>query len=442
MSYKDELQEPEIGKTMPYNIDEIKNAKETPLFTSIRNLCEKDLTKIKNIFIEKDDNNKLCFNKNNIEKLYKVMEQYRDKRYETLRLVFISNKSGEIKEQIAVTQKNPSAVNFPIDNNYLINYCNSNDYKFFVCHNHPSGDPTPSTDDENMTKYLESNISPYFMGHIILDHETFSYKAAEKKSWEIGKCENNNEEDFLIKKTNDGVLNYHLKNFNEGTIPELANLLNDKDFYAGRFFPVVFTNKFDIRGIQFFSDVFFLSQDKDAIKKRLLESAAKCGGQHCFVTMPFDYSENLSEEKKELFKKSFEEEIKAGCFTDAGIDGKSILFSSNIEKPESFIKNPSFSLPKDFESTFAVEFAHEPAANLQYAKEEFKKSLAKILISDEKLRKNATLALIFNGLTESEIHDCWEVLTDIAQYKREQKKQNNQIKERDNENIHTCRRTR
>lgn len=57
---------------------------------------------------------------------------------------------------------------------------------FIVCHNHPSGDPTPSQEDENATKQLveaASLLDLNFVDHIIIgsNHRYFSLK--EKLRW-------------------------------------------------------------------------------------------------------------------------------------------------------------------------------------------------------------------------------------------------------------------
>lgn len=410
------------------NTVKVGEYEESPFFTSIRNIDAFNLEKIKGCLMEKSGDNNYNLTEKNVENLYRILDCYRDKRYETFRYIFVSKDTGEIREQIAFSDENPASATIPRQmTEFCKDYCRDNNYGVIMCHNHPSGDTSPSSFDIYSTDEVRKVLKDDFLGHIILDHENVNYFDPSLNKFTEKKIDRKNEKDFLIKETDDGILNYHLNTFGEGTTEEIALLLNDKNYYDSRFFPVLFINDYDVRGVQFFSDSFFLSKDKDAMRNRIFESAKKCGATGCFVSMPLDYSDKLTESEKKMFSDNFREGIEKGCFYDAGIEGKSVYFSNKME----YARDLEGERKGKIRSTIPLEYYNIPgvdilraARNLEFAKETFRKSLARKMIEDKELQKNVNLALIFNGLNKDEVKDCWEVLTDIADYKRKQKHMN------------------
>ena len=49
---------------------------------------------------------------------------------------------------------------------------------FWVLHNHPSGDPTPSDGDRNVTGWIAAHI-PGFVGHVVINQDRYSYIAVD-----------------------------------------------------------------------------------------------------------------------------------------------------------------------------------------------------------------------------------------------------------------------
>ena len=114
------------------------------------------------------------------EGLYNVMKIYRDRRYETFRFVFLDDQ-GNIKDHLAVSAEHPTRA--PISPSYLgINehlemvrkMAEDTDTKAVMVHNHPSGDVTPSIQDEQVTHKVWQALGDRYGGHIILNHGEFA----------------------------------------------------------------------------------------------------------------------------------------------------------------------------------------------------------------------------------------------------------------------------
>ncbi len=97
---------------------------------------------------------------------------YRDPRYETFRIFFV--KDNVIVGQTAYSSRMPSTVSMPEDmkDRIALNIEKVGADGFYVMHNHPSDDPTPSPDDINMTGMIAEHFGrDKFRGHVIIDHD-------------------------------------------------------------------------------------------------------------------------------------------------------------------------------------------------------------------------------------------------------------------------------
>lgn len=111
--------------------------------------------------------------------LVQVAQMYRDPRYETLRYFMV--KDGVVVGHNAYTSKHVSAVGMKNASERIANDCKAvGADSFYLLHNHPSGNPTPSREDHEYTQnimegvkmrsILSNSAPPKFMGHVIIDH--------------------------------------------------------------------------------------------------------------------------------------------------------------------------------------------------------------------------------------------------------------------------------
>lgn len=103
-----------------------------------------------------------------------LAQVYRDPRYETFRLLFI--KDDEIVHASGVTARMPGeAPAFPSNFNFEQGVAwikqqmqSSGAEQFYLLHNHPSGNPTPSKPDLKLTAQLTKAV-PGMLGHVIIN---------------------------------------------------------------------------------------------------------------------------------------------------------------------------------------------------------------------------------------------------------------------------------
>jgi hypothetical protein len=111
-----------------------------------------------------------------VNRLYSVIEGYRDRRYETFRYLFI-DKNGKIIDHAAVSMQHPNiAMITPSDTtqtlwmDFIKETAITLDASVILVHNHPSGSVEPSSEDIAVTDKLDSFFGDRMAGHIILDH--------------------------------------------------------------------------------------------------------------------------------------------------------------------------------------------------------------------------------------------------------------------------------
>ena len=114
--------------------------------------------------------------------LYQTMKVLRDPRFETARLVAV-NDDGLIQDIVSLSASNPNAVSFSpageAPEKFLRNTVGAwkqKGWKFWMVHNHPSGDPTPSSTDRSSTVAMEREFGLTLKGHLIMDHGKFQVR--------------------------------------------------------------------------------------------------------------------------------------------------------------------------------------------------------------------------------------------------------------------------
>jgi len=108
-----------------------------------------------------------------------LAQVYRDPRFETVRYVF-TDKYGEIVGESAVSGRLPGASDVaPSKVEDALAWIDErkkeyNAEYFWVMHNHPSGNPSPSRVDIDVTKTIAQRFGDSFAGHIIIDSTQYA----------------------------------------------------------------------------------------------------------------------------------------------------------------------------------------------------------------------------------------------------------------------------
>lgn len=130
------------------------------------------------------------------EAVAKLAQIYRDPRTETLHMIY--TKGNEVVSHGAVSSRLPAAVipfkHIPHDENMSFRERQDLLHKrdmdifhdihehmknvgadgFYMLHNHPTGNPTPSNSDVSLTRFFSERI-PGFQGHIVIDHNAYAH---------------------------------------------------------------------------------------------------------------------------------------------------------------------------------------------------------------------------------------------------------------------------
>ncbi len=178
----------ELSKDILYKFHSIKELKETSL---------EDLIKIKGIGHSKAITLLSCFELhrrmnnetfdksvmlNSPEVIYHYMKDNLElKTQEHLVALYMNTKGVLIKKQTLFIGSLSSSVIHPREIfKYAVSYSAAS---FIICHNHPSGDPTPSINDIDVTKLIHKNslmMDIPLMDHIIIGRDKY-YSFKEHK---------------------------------------------------------------------------------------------------------------------------------------------------------------------------------------------------------------------------------------------------------------------
>lgn len=112
-----------------------------------------------------------------------LAEVYRNPMFETMRYVFV-DKSGRVVHETAVSQRMPgSSAMFPKGRgaNWLVSQARARGATgVWLMHNHPSGNPEPSSADRQVTAWLAQELKTRgtgleMLGHVVLNHTRYAH---------------------------------------------------------------------------------------------------------------------------------------------------------------------------------------------------------------------------------------------------------------------------
>jgi len=110
-----------------------------------------------------------------------LAQVYSDPRFETARTIFVDDK-GQVVAQLGLTSRLPASSQVIVGPDvaaYLTKMSQAAAKEgatgFYMVHNHPSGETTPSRADLDITRLYRDNLGGLkFLGHAVLDHDKFS----------------------------------------------------------------------------------------------------------------------------------------------------------------------------------------------------------------------------------------------------------------------------
>src|SRR5262249_10984640 len=115
--------------------------------------------------------------------LARIGQVYRDPRIETLRIIYL-DKDSNIVAHHGITSRLPGASAGFASKTGTANVARElfnmrqrmkrmGADSYYLLHNHPSGDPIPSSQDAALTRKYEANV-PGFKGHVVIDSVEYS----------------------------------------------------------------------------------------------------------------------------------------------------------------------------------------------------------------------------------------------------------------------------
>lgn len=121
----------------------------------------------------------------NANDLAELAQIYRNPQYETLRVWYV--KDGKVVGHEGLTSRLPNVVAFAKNTAGIQDYLDRiatvktrlKADGYYLQHNHPSGDPTASQEDINLTAVLAQEI-PGFRGHVIINHGKYAVLEAQE----------------------------------------------------------------------------------------------------------------------------------------------------------------------------------------------------------------------------------------------------------------------
>ncbi len=252
------------------------------------------------------------------EQLHQALHIYRDKRFETFRLLFISP-DGVINDQLAISSRLPSRVLLtPLFTNLgqqLIDYAQNTNTKIVLVHNHPSGNVEQSIEDEFITKELESKLidaegKTLLLGHIILDHNSFGLY--ETNTWNTIRVNT---------MANDPLMKTRLPDFTQEIINtplvlrNIATQINESDRWNSTdWVPILFTNATArISGIRYYSKDWLKNTLSENVLRQFQAVGVQSGSVWAFPIISSEMSDDLE------LKEAIIEHMIKGCFMDVCI---------------------------------------------------------------------------------------------------------------------------
>ena len=305
----------------------VLNGERTGMYTSFKNFEDKGVFDIQGATVKTSKKGGLT--PTGWKQLQAAIEIYRSKKFETFRYIIINEKTGEIADQLAITSHMPNFCNVSKPNDETLKQVISrleelgDDYKLAVCHNHPSGNTTESSFDRELTDSLDRSLrrndgTNKFLGHIILDHDTFNLAVPSEAR--PGNCHWKKMETLQVTEIDRFTAEPKPEwagNYVGGTtaLKEVAKKINETENWNDDFIPVVFTNADrNITGIQYYSKNFF-ENESDKIRNEFQFAAMEAGAIGAFPVVTDSLWEKLGKSAAD-----FEAVMKAHVMNDAYAD--------------------------------------------------------------------------------------------------------------------------
>lgn len=177
------------------------------------------------------------------EDLASLAQVYRDPRFETMRAFFV--KDGKIIGQNAYSSRLPGMVVFSKDmpNEIKADLEELGADGFYLLHNHPTGDPRPSPEDINATKWIDSFMPGKLLSHVIINHTAGTIISPKGKTREYS-IENEALQDTSQATLPHEFLDYHITSTEAFGKLALQNRPED-----GRAIVVLTNAKYNVRAI-------------------------------------------------------------------------------------------------------------------------------------------------------------------------------------------------
>lgn len=296
-------------------ITPVLNGYKTQFYSAFKNFEEKGVFDVIGTQLDITTYGKLT--KEGWKSLHAAMSIYRNKNFETFRYLFI-DKYGNLQDQCAVSCRMPNtSVNGPTETFLynLITYAEQKDYYIAICHNHPSGNPTPSNEDIMLTSSINKGLTRTdglnrFLGHIILDHDTFTVAVPSRERGIVWhEWDQTHELPDYEKDIDFELFGAYLNSYNH--LVDAAKKINDTESWNDEYIPVLFSDG-KLKSIQYFSYEIFLNEP-ELIKDTLKNSAILTGATQWFPVFTEHASKKIS--KENLFM------IEQNCIKLAKING-------------------------------------------------------------------------------------------------------------------------
>ena len=342
-------------------IEPVLNGEKSEMYKAFKDFEERGVFDIKGTKLKTSKNGGLT--PTGWKQLQAAMNIYRSKSFETFRYIFI-NKQGEIADQYAISSHMPNMapVSLPEDRTLkeVITHAEDNDYYIAVCHNHPSGNTSASSFDVEVTDSLDRSLrdkfgNSRFLGHIILDHDTFNLALPQKRAgnckWNKIAIEDNNSDE---QHRNKDTLNvFGQKVGGQYNLVKIAKEINETNNWNDNFIPVVFTDADrKINGVQYFSKSFFENDYLDVLKE-IKANAKSIGATTSFPIITESlYNKLINNNEINNFEKKLKELIEHNCFTDASIGTQTITEKYKVNPGKSYFSISSNNSLPIVETTF------------------------------------------------------------------------------------------
>ena len=225
--------------------------------------------------------------------LYTAAQIYRNKKFETMRYIFIDPYFNKVRDQMTLSSYLPNLCIMTMGNqttSEVISHAEKNNLYVIACHNHPSGNVDPSDADINSTnRILDSMTNNHgetrFLGHIILDHNSYSYYSP-RSGWHKGTIEENI--NILEEQHNSTIENKLNLNKIDGPrslalfstsefFNEIVKEVNESNNYSDNYIPVIYCDSsFKIKSFKYYNNSTFF-KNKEGIKELFINDAIETG---------------------------------------------------------------------------------------------------------------------------------------------------------------------